>query len=273
VLARKVSKPAWKSAAAKRLFQLAPTATTAPEAVKVIVARLLNSVSCPPTNLEQLARQLNVHAILFEDLPISGQLRRKGKTFEIVCSSWVSGGRRQFTIAHEIGHAIFESTGPRCPQTGTELERLCDMLATEILMPEEHFLRAIGSEISIRSIRQASRLFRTSLSATAIRCAELRRISVFEADEERILWSYGVVKRGSIANLDSALQPIIESAHSGNSGQEEIYMTLNSSVRKWRVEYAPLARGRSFFLLQSIPMSQSSSLDLMMERAAPVQET
>jgi hypothetical protein len=240
-------------------MQLAPTAESPPQAVKIVVAGLLKDVSCPPTDLEQLARQLNVRAIRFEDLPISGQLRRSGKAFEIVCSSWVTGGRRQFTIAHEIGHAIFESTGPRCPQSGSELERLCDMLAAEILMPEEHFLRAIGPEISIRGIRRTSRLFNTSLSATAIRCAELRRISVFEADDEKIVWGYGAVKRGPIATLDSALQPMIEDARCGASGQEEIYMSLKSTVRKWRVEYAPLATSRSLFLLESVPMSPRSA--------------
>jgi len=240
-------------------MQLAPTAESAPQAVKTVVAGLLKGVSCPPTDLEQLARRLNVQAIRFEDLPISGQLRRSGKGFEIICSSWVNGGRRQFTIAHEIGHAIFESTGPRCPQSGRELERLCDMLATEILMPEEHFLRAVGPEISINGIRKTSRLFKTSLSATAIRCVELRRISVFETDDEKIVWSYGAVKRGPIATVDSALQPIIEAARRGASGQEEIYMSLKSTVRKWRIEYTPLGAGRSLFLLQSIPMFQRSA--------------
>jgi len=58
---------------------------------------------------------------------------------------------------------------------------------------------------------------------------------------------------GSIASLDSALHPIVESAGGGQSGREEVYRRLNSGVKKWRIEYAPVAASRSLFLLQSAP--------------------
>jgi hypothetical protein len=116
----------WKSAAARRLLALAP-ADTIPDAVHVVVSRLLEGVHCPPTNLEELGLRLNVRRIRYENLPVAGALVRVDDGFEILCSSAAANGRQQFTIAHEIAHAIFESTGPRCPQAGGELERLCDI--------------------------------------------------------------------------------------------------------------------------------------------------
>ena len=63
----------WKSAAAKRLLAFASTETI-PDAVKVVVNRLLEGVACPPTNLEQLGLRLNVRRIRFEELPVAGAL-------------------------------------------------------------------------------------------------------------------------------------------------------------------------------------------------------
>jgi hypothetical protein len=240
----------WKSAAAKRLLRLAEPAKSVPEAVNCVVSRLLEGIPCPPTDLERLARRVNIQDIRFEDLPISGELRLVGNSFEIVCSSSISAGRRQFTIAHEIGHAIFEMTGPRCPQTGDELERLCDMLATEILMPKKVFMERSGTRVSISDLFQLAKIFKTSLAATAIRSAELRGVSVFEVDEQRIRWGCGVIKKGSLASLDSALQPALREALSGQSGQDELYMAIRSDLRKWKMEYRPTGRDRALVLLQ-----------------------
>jgi Zn-dependent peptidase ImmA (M78 family) len=239
----------WKSAAARRLLALASTGTI-PHAVNVVVNRLLEGVPCPPTNLEQLGVRLNVRRIRFEDLPVAGALVRLDDGFEILCSSSAGSGRQQFTIAHEIAHAIFESTGPRCPQGGDELERLCDMLATEILMPRSFFLEMCDPVISISNLYRLARSFKTSLSATAIRSAELRGVSVFEADARKVLWGYGIVKKGALTSIDSGLTTSLEWASNGHAGQDEVYLNTAAGIRKWRVEHKPIAQGRSLFLLQ-----------------------
>jgi IrrE N-terminal-like domain len=247
----------WKSAAARRLLALAP-ADTIPEAVNVVVSRLLEGVPCPPTNLEELGLRLNVRRIRFENLPVAGALVRVDDGFEILCSGAAVNGRQQFTIAHEIAHAIFESTGPRCPQAGGELERLCDILATEILMPRSLFLKMCDPVVSISNLYGLARSFKTSLAATAIRCAELRGISVFEADARKILWGYGIVKKGALTGIDSALTTALELASRGRAGQDEVYLNTAAGIRKWRVEYKPIAQGRSLFLLQRIPTTREA---------------
>jgi len=247
----------WKSAAAKRLLALA-SVETIPDAVNVVVSRLLDGVPCPPTDLEQLGRRLNVRRIRYEDLPVAGALVRVDDGFEILCSSAAANGRRQFTIAHEIAHAIFESTGPRCPQTGGELERLCDMLATEILMPRSLFVEMCDPVVTVSNLYRVARSFKTSLSATAIRCAELRGISVFETDAKRVLWGYGIIKKGAVAGIDSALTTALELASKGRAGQNEVYLNTAAGIRKWRVEHKPTAQGRSLFLLQRAPATRQT---------------
>ena len=94
----------------------------------------------------------------------------------VVYSTHLGGARRRFTIAHELAHAVFEKSGPNCPRSGKELERLCDMLAAEFLMPREVFLRQSGSSatLSWERIGDLADLFQTSLSASSL---EVRRLT------------------------------------------------------------------------------------------------
>src|SRR6266436_7418175 len=111
----------WKSAAARRIAELAGNPPNLEEAVTIIADRLLEGISCPPTDLEALKTRLNVKE--FESvtgLPIAGELRRDGDTFKIVYATSLSRGRRRFTIAHELSHAVFETTGAKCPRFGRE---------------------------------------------------------------------------------------------------------------------------------------------------------
>ena len=70
------------------------------------------------------------------------------------------------------------------------------MLATELLMPRNVFLERAGSDPGIDSIFERAQVFQTSLSATAIRCAELLRLSVFQVQNGSVAWGYGAIKEG-----------------------------------------------------------------------------
>jgi hypothetical protein len=190
---RKSATPKWTSAAAVRLRASAgDSALSIEQAVEIVVARLINELVYPPTPLEDVARRLGVTLSFEEDLPISGELRREGESLRIVCSKSLNPGRARFTIAHEIGHAFFETSGPRPPRHGKELERLCDMIATEILMPRAVFQAAMSTPLTLAKVRDLSQSFGASLTATAIRCAELSGATALEMDADGLVWSYGV---------------------------------------------------------------------------------
>lgn len=246
------SKVLWKSAAAERLRRLAGFSPNVEHAVCAVTEKLLSAVTCPPTDLEAVGGKLGVVRFLEEDdLPVSGQLRKKKEGLEIVCARGMALTRKRFTIAHELGHAVFESTGPNCPRSGEELERLCDMLAVEMLMPRELFNKSLGGDVRLDAIFGLARLFQVSLSAAAIRCTELREVSVFEVAEDRISWGYGVIKRGFVRVLGSELRTSIQQAVRGEKIEAMVAINGASWRGEWRLEGTPVGQtGKALFLLQ-----------------------
>ena len=208
----------WTSAAALRLMEIAGQTQTVEHAVEIMAARLLKTTTCPPTDLHGLTDRLHVALgdlvrpterlqvkHVKEDLPHAGELRQTSDGFEIVCSTRSSRLRGRFSTAHEIGHIIFEKSGPNPPRFGSELERICDMIAVELLMPTELFKKRFLADTSIGGIFNLSKTFGTSLSATAIRCHEVSNLPVFEVHSGRVSWARGLSK-GERLCLDQALR-------------------------------------------------------------------
>jgi IrrE N-terminal-like domain len=230
----------WKSAAARRLMKLSGEGSVERAIVEVVRA-LLSDVPHPPTDLEALQSKLKVVRTCAEDLPFSGELRPADDGFVIAVAKQLSRGRRRFTIAHELGHALLATTGKNYPRAGKEVERLCDMLAAEILMPEERFLGSLPAEIDLSTIQMLTRTFDTSWRASAIRCASFRRISIFEADSKEIHWSTGLIKKGPVLALDGELQCIIKKAIEGVSGRDTVYLVGKNNVNEWSVDFSPIS--------------------------------
>ena len=238
----------WKSAAARRLLELADDPTSVEQAIEILANRYLAGLSCPPTDLKAISDRLSIKEFRKEEFLGSGELRRDRKGLVIVYSPYLSLERRRFTIAHEMAHALFETSGPRFPRYGRELERLCDMFAAEILMPKEAFLKAVGLGISLNKVFELSDVFQTSLSATAIRFCELlqKNVSAFEINNGVVSWSHGIPIRNSYN-----FQPMIEDALSGQRINTEIYLNHPQPPGMWELEGIPLGnkRNRALFLL------------------------
>jgi Zn-dependent peptidase ImmA (M78 family) len=98
--------------------------------------------------------------------------------------------RQNFSCAHEIGHALlselnlelcveeaeFRTFNPQAQAMAGERtrERLCDVAATELLMPEAIFKKYLSNfGISINSLEWLANIFRVSITSTAIRIAEV----------------------------------------------------------------------------------------------------
>jgi Zn-dependent peptidase ImmA (M78 family) len=196
-------------AAAQRLLKIAGDALDIDEAIRIIVGNLTKDIECPPTNLNAIAQRLGVSDIFSDDIAVSGELRRNGKKLNIRYSKYLSPTRKQFTIAHELGHAIFENSGPHPPRKGEEVERLCDLLASEILMPEEVFSTFTDNDPSIVNLFQVSRLFKTSLQSTSIRYTKAKKkVTVFYMEDDEIAWGYGIVRKGKLRPLHYNLKVI-----------------------------------------------------------------
>ena len=227
----------WSSAAARRLKSLAGNPSTIQEAVETVASKLLEDIPCPPTSLDDLKSRLNVRAFeRVEGLPISGELRRDGAGFIIAYASSLSPGRRRFTIAHELSHAIFETSGPNCPRHGKELEQLCDMLAAELLLPRKIFIQHVGSNFRPETIYQVARRFDTSVMATAMRFYTVYRASVFQVENGRVAWGVGAIRHHRDLQFDrDVFERTIAKAMDGIPGEELIYRGASSHTLQWDI--------------------------------------
>jgi hypothetical protein len=224
---------------------MAGTSTSLEDAVRIIANKYTREVSCPPTDLDAIARTLNIHDMASEEMPISGELRRNGKGFRLVYSSYLSPGRKRFTIAHEIGHAIVLQSGPKCPTRGRELERICDMFAVELLMPESTFLHQAQAEPSAQAVKELATKFQTSLAAAGIRYANLKAVTVFLVEDDRVVWGSGFIKAGAVRNLDYSLREAI-SGTLMKSGSSNVFYSHPLWTGEWRLSWECLGKQKLF---------------------------
>jgi hypothetical protein len=236
--------------AARRLLELAGNPPTIDEAVRKIVAELLHGIRIAPTDLEALKESLNISEFSAEDVPFSGELRRQGKKLKVVYSIHLSENRRRFTIAHELGHALLKKAGWNYGQAGAEVERLCDKLATEILMPRNAFVEQIGVELTIDRIFELRSIFQVSLVAIAHRCFELERASVFEVENDQVRWASGLVRKGPFQHLDGGFQLNIKAALQAPKGNMEVYFNDSGGIRRGELVWSQISTKRTLFLLK-----------------------
>lgn len=229
----------WRSAAARRLRAFSDNARTTEEAVKTIAERLLVDVKSPPTDLPSVGVKLDVLSIEAADsLTGSGGLERYRAGYRILYSPSQPVPRQRFTIAHELAHAVFERTGQRCPRHGRELERLCDMIATEVLLPEAMFRRHVGGKTEIPNLRRVAKLFEASLSATLIRAAELFDLSVCECQDGTVIWSYGRDVRWMQKHSPKEWESVMKVVADTPSGRATMRLTSRKATKMFVVEWS-----------------------------------
>lgn len=232
------------STAARRLLLFSGNAGTVDDAAEAIVSRLIDGIPCPPTDLYALAARVGVTDVCAEKLPISGELRRTNDGFRIVYSSSLTVPRRRFTIAHEMGHAILELTGRNCPRRGPEVERICDLLASEILMPSKIFSNAANGEALAEKIIELTETFKASLSAVCIRYAKLKKVSIFRAVNGEVNWRTGLVRYDPIDVVSSELKSVVSKSAETSVGAETIWMNTRTWTGQWTVSWASLGQQR-----------------------------
>ena len=127
--------------------------------------------------LETIARQLGITRIVREPLPFDGGVYEVNDKRLIKLNSLAVPVRQKFTLAHELGHLILElafKAATDCT-SDDQLERTCDMLAAELLMPATE-TRTLSEEIGRQSPEKLSRVanhFGVSLKTAAQRLHDL----------------------------------------------------------------------------------------------------
>ncbi len=103
------------------------------------VDQLLKAYRYPGASLRLIAANLGVADIVEEDLPFEGGIFESGGQTIIKLNAKSSISRQRFTLAHELGHLIFVERlfmNRECMED-PELERACNHLAVELLMPRQ----------------------------------------------------------------------------------------------------------------------------------------
>ena len=151
----------------------------------------------PPFDPKRYAEMLGIPVASSSRMPNWDALLIPGaEGFRILYNSTVrSEGRKRFSIAHEIAHTLFPDAAAAVRRRAKredyetaeeiELERWCDKVAAELLMPEPVFQQSIdefGAEAS--AIPALAERFEVSLSASAVRFVEMSEepcaVAVFE---------------------------------------------------------------------------------------------
>ena len=136
--------------------------------------------------LKKIAKLRRINSIDKEDLNVLALLRITKDGFTIVYTNTEKNkGRRNFSIAHEIGHTYFydinklpNTIAPNKVMKSNEIEKLCDIFATNLLMPKEKMLNIniSKSKFYFETIHKFSEKFGTSVESSFYRIAELELI-------------------------------------------------------------------------------------------------
>jgi len=175
----------WFSAPARALVQRWQVADPV-EAVRLAAGELLAAaqVSSPPIDLELLGSLRGVVRVDICAMREWGRIACVDEGgFRIWLSSDQSRGRRRFTHAHELGHILvtFEALHWNIQsdsETGVytvekEEEYLCDLCASEMLMPLPMFRRVVDGHLpTLESLSTAAQAFDVSLEAAGIRLTQ-----------------------------------------------------------------------------------------------------
>lgn len=163
------------------------------ERAKQLVNRLIDEREHdkPPFLAEEFARLQGIESIVKADLgKTSALLLRFHNGYVIKVNQNHSLARQNFSCAHEIGHLLvselkleryiqsieyrtFDPEGEKKARAKAR-ERLCDVAAAELLMPELVFRKYLsGFGVSVNSIERLATIFKVSIQSALIRVAEV----------------------------------------------------------------------------------------------------
>jgi len=181
-------------------------------------------LDAPPFDPFVIADRLNVPVQPLATRDFSGCLLQHGDKFVIFYSTSVNNeGFRRFTIAHEIGHRELTHHHPHLFGASSRhvstsnftskewYEQEADAFAVELLLPEEHFRREMRKHgIGLSPVKSFGKTFKTSLTSTAIRYAELTGdpVVIVVSEDGRVLYSLAssCMKRFGVGYLKPGTQ-------------------------------------------------------------------
>lgn len=152
--------------------------------------------------LPEIANYLNIN---IKELPISGSQGRilinKNSAVITINSELNNSGKKNFVIAHEIGHflmhknilSVFSDTENSLSEWHTKgpHENEANSFATELLMPHKTFKEFINNKkLSLKLIKEVSEYFRTSLLTSFIKYVDIGDFPamIIYMENNKVIW-------------------------------------------------------------------------------------
>jgi hypothetical protein len=123
----------------------------------------------PPANLDRLGHYLRIGEVRESPLAIRGRLLAEQGRIVIEVNIELPKFEKRQVIAHELAHIIFDqerlrsgfyNSGKRGDETRSEyedIEKLCDIAADEILLPEKWLVSQVARQPSLLIVEKISR--------------------------------------------------------------------------------------------------------------------
>ena len=108
------------------------------------------------------------------------------------------------------------------------------MLAAECLMPTSVFEARVPATLTLSDIANLARTFDTSITATAIRCAQFRPVCVFGVTGDRVTWGYGGIRPGAVRYLLDQVRDGVRAVIAGEQPEEKVYFYTNGDRGGYR---------------------------------------
>lgn len=171
----------WQSAVARELMKM--SSDNDPLTAIVQCARNLleeAQITAPPVNLDLLGSFQRIHTVEEVEMQEAGRLIPDMRGLRVQVNIRHGRGKQRFTIAHEIGHTLIPAyrRAPHAVQDmvtglfagGQEEEYLCDVAASELLLPD-HLFRSQATALgyNLDTVAMLARQFLASREATAQR--------------------------------------------------------------------------------------------------------
>lgn len=132
----------------------------------------------PPVNVSLLASLRGIARVEQRLQPWAGVLAPEDGDLVVGVRASDGAGRKRFTILHEAGHTLLpgfaESRQYRCDGPSSRDEQLCDIAASELLLPRRFFVpdaREAGP--GMEGVESLAPLYDASIEATALRAVDL----------------------------------------------------------------------------------------------------
>lgn len=156
-----------------------------------------------PVNCSLIAKEFNIHVIErpLEIEFVGGLFIEDGQRAIIINSNIDSDGRKNFTLAHELGHYFVhtEQLNLKCtiddladtsPHSET-IEKEANVFASTLLIPAGDLRKQLdGNELTLNLASQLSHRYSTSLTSTVIRICEITKkpLTIIYLKNNKVSW-------------------------------------------------------------------------------------